>query len=140
MGVPSTLEISAKDSKGVEHLVYSETGLFSNSMMFESSRKIKKSENADTSLSFSEDGKTMTIKASGFANPNDISVVYVYVWDKRSVNNPQYILLDRSDDAKGACYTASIDISKMDRSSIRIHLYQRASGGTTKVWKAIKEG
>ena len=140
MGVPSTLEISAKDSKGVEHLVYSETGLFSNSMMFESSRKIKKSENADTSLSFSEDGKTMTVKASGFANPNDISVVYVYVWDKRSVNNPQYILLDRSDDAKGACYVADIDISKMDRSSIRIHLYQRASGGTTKVWKAIKEG
>ncbi|MBO4681804.1 MAG: sulfatase-like hydrolase/transferase [Clostridiales bacterium] len=139
MGVPSTLEISAKDSKGTEHLVYSETGLFSNNLMFEQSRKIRKSENADTGISFSEDGKTMTVKASGFANPNDISVVYVYVWDKRSVNNPQYVLLDRGDDANGAYYSANIDVSKMDRSSIRIHLYQRASGGTTKVWKTIKE-
>ena len=138
MGVPSTLEIVTKDTKGTEHLVYSETGIFSNNVMFNQSRKVKASEHADTGLTFSEDGNTMTITATGFENPNDISVVYVYVWDKRSIANPQYILLDRTDDEKGTTFSCSVDISKMDKNSIRARLYQKASGGTTKVWKDVK--
>ena len=80
----------------------------------------------------------MAITATGFENPNDISVVYVYVWDKRSIANPQYILLDRTDDEKGTTFSCSVDISKMDKNSIRVRLYQKASGGTTKVWKDVK--
>lgn len=137
-GLPSTLEISAKDTKGTEHLVYSEMGLFSNHVMFASSRKVKVSEKADTALSFSEDGKTMTVTAKGFENPNDISVVYVYVWDKRTVGAPQYILLNRVDDENGTYFKADVDVSRMNRESVRVHLYQKASGGTTKVWKDVK--
>ena len=137
-GTPGTLEIYARDSKKDEHLVYSESGFFANNIIFERSRKVDKAEKCDSSLSFSADGKTMTVTASGFKNPNDIGVVYVYVWDKRSVSAPQYYALTRVSEENGATYTVDIDISKLDRNSIKVHLYQRASGGWTKIWKEVK--
>ena len=136
---PATLEIYARDSKGTEHLVYSETGFFGNNVMFERSRKVDKPEKCNSSLAFSDDGKTMTVSASGFKNPNDISVVYVYVWDKRSVSSPKYYALTRTGNENGATYSASIDITKFDRKTLKVHLYQRASGGWTKIWKDVKE-
>ena len=137
-GVPGTLEIYARDAKKVEHLVYSESGFFSNNLIFEKSRKVDRSEKCNSSLAFSADGKTMTVTASGFKNPNDIGVVYVYVWDKRSVASPQYYALTRISEENGATYSVDIDISKLDRNSVKVHLYQRASGGWTKIWKDVK--
>ena len=137
-GTPGTLEIYAIDSKKTEHLVYAEIGFFSNHVLFERTRDVDKSEKCDSSLSFSADGKTMTVTASGFRNPNDIGVVYVYVWDKRSVNAPQYYALTRVSEENGATYSVDIDISKLDRNSVKVHLYQRASGGWTKIWKEVQ--
>ena len=137
-GVPGTLEIYARDAKKVEHLVYSESGFFSNNLIFEKSRKVDRSEKCESGLTFSADGKTMTVTASGFKNPNDIGVVYVYVWDKRSVASPQYYALTRISEENGATYSVDIDISKLDRNSVKVHLYQRASGGWTKIWKDVK--
>ena len=137
-GSPGTLEIYARDSKKVEHLVYSESGFFSNSVIFERSRKVDKSQKCNSGLTFSADGKTMTVTASGFRNPNDIGVVYVYVWDKRSLNNPEYYALTRISEENGATYSVDIDISKYDRNTLKVHLYQRASGGWTKIWKEVK--
>ena len=137
-GAPGTLEIYARDSKKTEHLVYSESGFFSNNVLFERSRKVDKSQKCNSGVSFSADGKTMTITASGFKNPNDIGVVYVYVWDKRSLNNPEYYALTRVSEDNGATYSVDIDISKYDRKTLKVHLYQRASGGWTKIWKEIK--
>lgn len=138
-GNPSTLEIYAMDSKKAEHLVYAELGFFSNYAVFETMRKVDKPEKCDSSLSFSADGKTMTVTASGFKNPNDIGVVYVYVWDKRSVSAPTYYALTRVSEENGATYSVDIDISKLDRNSVKVHLYQRASGGWTKIWKEVKQ-
>ena len=131
-----TLEISAKDTKGVEHLVYSENGFFGNHIVFERNRKVKASAKINTSASIN--GKTLTVTASGFENPNDISLVYIYVWDKKSVNAPQYILLERNEDANGVTYSANVDISRMKKDSLKVRLYQKASGGTCKVWKAVE--
>ena len=138
-GNASTLEIYARDSKKTEHLVYAELGFFSNYTIFEKMRKVDKPEKCDSSLSFSADGKTMTVTASGFKNPNDIGVVYVYVWDKRSVSAPTYYALTRVSEENGATYSVDIDISKLDRNSVKVHLYQRASGGWTKIWKEVKQ-
>lgn len=131
-----TLEISAKDTKGVEHLVYSENGFFGNHIVFERNRKVKASAKINTSASIN--GKTLTVTASGFENPNDISLVYIYVWDKKSVNAPQYILLERNEDANGVTYSANVDISRMKKDSLKVRLYQKASGGTCKVWKTVE--
>ena len=130
-----TLEISAKDSKGAEHLVYSENGFFGNHIVFERNRKVKPSAKINTSAVI--DGKTLTVTASGFENPNDISLVYIYVWDKKSVNAPQYILLERTEDANGVTYNANVDISRMKKDSLKVRLYQKASGGTCKVWTSV---
>ena len=130
-----TLEISAKDSKGAEHLVYSENGFFGNHIVFERNRKVKPSAKINTSAVI--DGKTLTVTASGFENPNDISLVYIYVWDKKSVNAPQYILLERTEDANGVTYSANVDISRMKKDSLKVRLYQKASGGTCKVWTSV---
>lgn len=138
MSVPSTLEIYARDTKGAEHLVYSETGMFANHVAFESTRKITKSGKADTARIISEDGKTLTVTASGFKNPNDISIVYMYIWDKRSIATPQCIQLNRTDDGNGVTFKADVDISKMDKDSIKIHLYQKSSGNTIWLWKDVK--
>ena len=131
-----TLEISAKDTKGAEHLVYSENGFFGNHIVFERNRKVKASAKINTSATI--DGKTLTVTASGFENPNDISLVYIYVWDKKSVKSPQYILLERTEDANGVTYSANVDISRMKKDSLKINLYQKASGGTCKVWKSVE--
>ena len=131
-----TLEISAKDTKGAEHLVYSENGFFGNHIVFERNRKVKASAKINTSAVI--DGKTLTVTASGFENPNDISLVYIYVWDKKSVKSPQYILLERNEDANGVTYSANVDISRMKKDSLRVNLYQKASGGTCKVWKSVE--
>ena len=139
MASPATLEIYARDAKGAEHLVYSEMGFFGNNVMFDKNRKVDKPEKCNSSLKFSDDGKSMTVTASGFKNPNDISVVYVYVWDKRSVNSPKYYALTRTGNENGATYSVDIDISKFDRKTLKVHLYQRASGGWTKIWKDVKE-
>lgn len=130
-----TLEISAKDAKGAEHLVYSENGFFGNHIVFERNRKVKPSAKINTSAVI--DGKTLTVTASGFENPNDISLVYIYVWDKKSVNAPQYILLERTEDANGVTYSANVDISRMKKDSLKVRLYQKASGGTCKVWTSV---
>ena len=134
----ATLEISAKDSKGVEHLVYSESGFFGSHTLFERNRKVKPSAKVNSSAAISEDGKTLNVSVSGFDNPNDISLVYIYVWDKKSVNSPQYILLERTEDANGVTYSANVDISRMKKDSLRVNLYQKASGGTCKVWKSLE--
>ena len=139
-GNPATLEISARDAKGAEHLVYSETGFFGSHVVFERSRKVKGSAKCDTTATVSADGKTLTVTASGFENPNDISMVYIYIWDKKSIANPQQILLERTDDANGVTYSATVDISRMKKDSLRINLYQKASGGTCKVWKSLTVG
>ena len=130
-----TLEISAKDAKGAEHLVYSENGFFGNHIVFERNRKVKPSAKINTSAAI--DGKTLTVTASGFENPNDISLVYIYVWDKKSVKSPQYILLERTEDANGVTYSANVDISRMKKDSLKVRLYQKASGGTCKVWTSV---
>ncbi len=130
-----TLEISAKDAKGAEHLVYSENGFFGNHIVFERNRKVKPSAKINTSAVI--DGKTLTVTASGFENPNDISLVYIYVWDKKSVKSPQYILLERTEDANGVTYSANVDISRMKKDSLKVRLYQKASGGTCKVWTSV---
>ena len=130
-----TLEISAKDAKGSEHLVYSENGFFGNHIVFERNRKVKPSAKINTSAAI--DGKTLTVTASGFENPNDISLVYIYVWDKKSVKSPQYILLERTEDANGVTYSANVDISRMKKDSLKVRLYQKASGGTCKVWTSV---
>ena len=131
-----TLEISAKDTKGEEHLVYSENGFFGNHIVFERNRKVKASAKINTSATI--DGKTLTVTASGFENPNDISMVYIYVWDKKSVKSPQLIQLERNEDANGVTYSAKVDISRMKKDSLRVNLYQKASGGTCKVWKSVE--
>lgn len=131
-----TLEISAKDTKGEEHLVYSENGFFGNHIVFERNRKVKASAKINTSATI--DGKTLTVTASGFENPNDISMVYIYVWDKKSVKSPQHIQLERNEDANGVTYSAKVDISRMKKDSLRVNLYQKASGGTCKVWKSVE--
>ena len=130
-----TLELSAKDAKGAEHLVYSENGFFGNHIVFERNRKVKPSAKINTSAVI--DGKTLTVTASGFENPNDISLVYIYVWDKKSVKSPQYILLERTEDANGVTYSANVDISRMKKDSLKVRLYQKASGGTCKVWTSV---
>lgn len=137
-GKLATLEISARDSKGTEHIVYTEEGMFGNYNFFGRQRKVKTSAKCDTSVSVPAGSNIMTITASGFENPNDISMVYVYVWDKKSIASPKLVMLERTDGADGAAYKADIDISKMDIDTLRIHLYQKANGGTAKIWQLIK--
>lgn len=137
-GKLATLEISARDSKGTEHVVYTEEGMFGNYNFFGRQRKVKPSAKCNTSVSVPAGSNIMTITASGFENPNDISMVYVYVWDKKSIASPKLVMLERTDDADGATYKADIDISRMDIDTLRIHLYQKANGGTAKIWQLIK--
>lgn len=137
-GKLATLEISARDPKGTEHVVYTEEGMFGNYNFFGRQRKVRASAKCDTSVSVPAGSNIMTVTASGFENPNDISMVYVYVWDKKSIASPKLVMLERTDDANGTAYKADIDISRMDIDTLRIHLYQKANGGTAKIWKLIK--